>query len=253
MRFDVLTLFPGMFAGPFDESIIGRAQRENRVQIHIWDIRDFTHDKHRTVDDTPYGGGPGMVLKPEPIVEAHEHILRTRDGGQRPRTILLAPQGRPLNQRLVEELANEEWLILVCGHYEGIDERVRQLIATDVISIGDFVLTGGEPAAMVIVDAVTRLLPGVLGGEQSADEESFSKDGLLEYPQYTRPLEYRGLRVPDILLSGHHEEIRRWRRKASLQITRKQRPDLLRRAALTPEDHQLLAELDGDSANEFVE
>lgn len=249
MRFDVLTLFPGMFAGPFNESIIGRAQRENRVQINIWDIRDFTHDKHRTVDDTPYGGGPGMVLKPGPIVEAHEHILRTHHGGQRPRTILLAPQGRPLNQRMVEELANEEWLILVCGHYEGIDERVKQLIATDVISIGDFVLTGGEPAAIVIVDAVTRLLPGVLGGEQSADEESFSKDGLLEYPQYTRPLEYRGLKVPDVLLSGHHEEIRRWRRKASLQITRKQRPDLFRTARLTPEDHELLAELDAEQSD----
>lgn len=246
MRFDVLTLFPGMFTGPFSESIIGRARREDRVQIEIWDIRDFTHDKHRTVDDTPYGGGPGMVLKPEPIVEAYEHVLSTGNVGKKPRTVLLAPQGRPFNQRVAEEFAEDEWIVLICGHYEGIDERVRQLISTDIISVGDFVLTGGEPAAIVIVDAVTRLLPGVLGGEMSADEESFSQDGLLEYPQYTRPLEFRGLKVPDILLSGHHGEIRRWRRKASLRITREQRPDLLQSATLTPEDHKLLSELDED-------
>lgn len=246
MRFDVLTLFPGMFTGPFDESIIGRARRENRVQIEVWDIRDFTHDKHRTVDDTPYGGGPGMVMKPDPIVEAFEHVVSEGPVGQTPRTVLLAPQGRPLTQRVVEELAHDEWIVLLCGHYEGIDDRVRQLIATDVISVGDFVLTGGEPAAIIVVDAVTRLRPGVLGGEESAQEESFSQDGLLEYPQYTRPLEYRGLKVPDVLLSGHHQEIRRWRRKASLRITRWQRPDLLESAKLTTEDQQLLAELEED-------
>lgn len=244
MRFDVLTLFPTMFTGPLRESIIGRARREQRLQVGIWDIRAHSRDKHRSVDDTPYGGGPGMVMKPEPIVEAVEHVCSVvRHPRKRPRIVLLAPQGRRLTQQVVEELAADEWVMLICGHYEGIDDRVRQVLDCDEISLGDFILTGGELAAMVVIDAVARLIPGVLGGSTSQVEESFSLDGLLEYPQYTRPPEFRGLRVPDVLLSGNHGAIEQWRRRESLRLTHDRRPDLLREANLSPEDREFLAEL----------
>lgn len=246
MRIDILTLFPNMFQGPFDESIIGRARREGRVDLRVWDIREHTKDRHRTADDTPYGGGPGMVMKPEPVVEAVEYVTRQEPPAAKPRVLLMAPQGRRFDQRVAEELAHDPWLILICGHYEGIDDRVRQLVVDDAVSVGDFVLTGGEPAAIVVVDAVVRLLPGVLGAAESVDEESFGADALLEYPQYTRPVEYRGLRVPDVLLSGNHGAIRRWRRKASLRLTRKVRPDLLGAAPLTAEDRELLAEIEAE-------
>lgn len=243
MLFDILTLFPGMFTGPFNESILGRAQREGLLTIRIWDIREHTEDRHRTVDDTPYGGGAGMVMKPEPIVRAVEHVTEMGGPAKRPRVILFAPQGRQFNQNIAQELAQESWLLFICGHYEGIDDRVRQLVADDVLSIGDFVLTGGEPAAIAVVDAVARLLPGVLGAPESVAEESFGPDGLLEYPQFTRPAEYRGLAVPDILLSGNHGAIRRWRRKESLRLTLLYRPDLLREEKLTEEDRMLLQEV----------
>lgn len=253
MVFDILTLFPGMFSGPFGESILGRAQREGLLTIRVWDIRDHTDDKHRTVDDAPYGGGAGMVMKPEPIVRAVEHVIQTGGPAERPRIILFAPQGARFNQDIARELAKESWLVLICGHYEGIDDRVRQLVADDVLSIGDFVLTGGEPAAIVLVDAVARLLPGVLGAPESAEEESFGPDGLLEYPQYTRPAEYRGLAVPEVLLSGNHGAIRRWRRKESLKLTLLYRPDLLREDSLTEEDRALLQEVRAELAGECEE
>lgn len=243
MVFDILTLFPSMFQGPFDESILGRAQREGLVDIRIWDIREHTDDRHRTVDDAPYGGGAGMVMKPEPIVRAVEHVSRQQGPPSGPRVIMFAPQGRPFNQEMARELAQEPWLLFICGHYEGIDKRVEQLVAHDVLSIGDFVLTGGEPAAIVVVDAVARLLPGVLGGAESVTEESFGPDALLEYPQYTRPAEYRGLKVPEVLLSGNHGAIRRWRRKESLRSTLLKRPDLLREESLSEEDRLLLREI----------
>lgn len=241
--FDILTLFPGMFQGPFDESILGRARREGLIDVRVWDIREHTDDRHRTVDDTPYGGGAGMVMKPEPIVRAVEHVRLQGPSDKKPRVIMFAPQGRPFNQQLAQELASEPWVVLLCGHYEGIDDRVRQLVCDDVISVGDFVLTGGEPAAMVVVDAVARLIPGVLGGAESTSEESFGSDRLLEYPQFTRPAEFRGLAVPEILLSGNHGAIRRWRRKESLKLTLTLRPDLLHEERLTKEDRALLHEV----------
>lgn len=243
MIVDVLTLFPGMFAGPFGESILGRAQKAGLWELGLWDIREFTTDRHRTVDDTPYGGGLGMVMKVEPVVEAVEHVRAQRGEEVEPHVVLLAPQGRRLTQTVVEELAQKRWLIVICGHYEGIDDRVRTLLNTDVVSLGDFVLTGGEPAAIALVDAVVRLQPGVLGKDESAVEESFAGDGLLEYPQFTRPPEFRGAKVPDILLSGNHEAIRIWRRKESLRLTWRQRPELLEQARLTEEDRRLLDEI----------
>lgn len=221
MRIDVLTLFPGMFAGPLDESIIMRARRAGLLDLKIHNLRDFAHDRHKTVDDRPFGGGPGMLLKPEPIFEAVEAIAR-----EKTRVILLSPSGRTFNQAIARELAQAEDLLLISGHYEGFDERIRQELADDELSIGDFVLTNGALPAMVIVDTVTRLLPGALGDDQSANEESFSQ-GLLEYPQYTRPAEFRGLKVPDILLSGNHAQIARWRAEQSRQRTQERRPDLL--------------------------
>lgn len=250
MHFDILTLFPGMFDGPFSESMLGRAQRDGLIDIRVWDIREHATDRHRTVDDTPYGGGPGMIMKPEPLVRAVEHVKTQGPRGVRPRVILFAPQGRPFDQSFAAELAKEQWVMMICGHYEGIDDRVRQLVATDLVSVGDFVLTGGEPAAIVVVDAVARLRPGVLGGEESTHEESFGQYALLEYPQYTRPTEYRGLRVPDVLLSGHHGEIRRWRRMQSLRWTLQSRPDLLEDGRLTEEDRKLLQELRKDDSSD---
>ena len=221
MKIDVLTLFPGMFPGPLDESIIKRACESGRLQLGVHDLRDYTHDRHRMVDDRPFGGGPGMLMKPEPLFEAVEALR-----GEKTRVILTSPAGRPFRQQIARELAAEEHLLLVCGSYEGFDERVRQGLADDEISIGDYVLTNGALPAMVIIDAVTRLLPGVLGDDESSQDESFS-GCLLEYPQYTRPAEFRGMNVPEVLLSGDHAAIEKWRREQATVQTRQRRPDLL--------------------------
>lgn len=220
MRIDILTLFPGMFAGPLDESIVRRAREAGLLDLRIHNLRDWTHDRHRTVDDRPFGGGPGMVLKPEPIFEAVESL---RDGATR--VILTSPSGRVFSQAVARELAALPRILLVCGSYEGFDERVREHLADDELSIGDYVLTNGALPAMVIVDTVVRLLPGALGHEASAVEESFS-DGLLEYPQYTRPAEFRGWRVPDVLLGGNHAGIELWRKAQAMRRTAERRPDL---------------------------
>jgi len=221
MKIDVLTLFPAMFAGPLDESIIKRAREAGRLDLAIHNLRDYAHDRHKTVDDRPFGGGPGMLLKPEPIFEAVESLA-----SEGTRVILLSPAGRPFSQAIARELAGLEHLLMVSGHYEGFDERVRAQLADDELSIGDYVLTNGALPVMVIIDAVTRLLPGVLGDEDSARQDSFSQ-GLLEYPQYTRPAEFRGMRVPEVLLSGNHAEIARWRAEQAKLRTRERRPDLL--------------------------
>jgi len=221
MKIDVLTLFPAMFAGPLDESIVKRARQAGLLDLRIHNLRDYAHDRHRTVDDRPFGGGPGMLLKPEPLFEAVEQLA-----GESTRVILLSPSGRTFNQAIAAELAQEKDLLLISGHYEGFDERVRQELAHDELSIGDYVLTNGALPVMVVVDAVTRLLPGVLGDDESSQEESFS-NGLLEYPQYTRPAEFRGLKVPDVLLSGNHAEIAKWRAEQSRLRTASRRPDLL--------------------------
>lgn len=221
MKIDVLTLFPGMFPGPLDESIIKRACDSGRLRLGIRDLRDYTHDRHRKVDDRPFGGGPGMLMKPEPLFEAVEDMR-----GEKTRIILTSPSGRLFRQEIARELASEEHLLLICGSYEGFDERVRKCLADDELSIGDYVLTNGALPAMVIIDTVTRLLPGVLGDDESSVDESFS-DGLLEYPQYTRPAEFRGMRVPEVLLSGDHASIERWRREQARLRTVQSRPDLL--------------------------
>ena len=221
MKIDVLTLFPAMFAGPLDESIIKRAREAGLLDLAIHNLRDYAHDRHKTVDDRPFGGGPGMLLKPEPIFEAVEKLA-----GGNARVILLSPAGRPFNQAVAAELAKAERLLVVSGHYEGFDERVREHLADDELSIGDYVLTNGALPAMVIIDAVTRLLPGVLGDEMSAHDESFSH-GLLEYPQYTRPAEFRGWKVPKVLLSGNHAQIAQWRVEQARRRTEERRPDLL--------------------------
>jgi tRNA (guanine37-N1)-methyltransferase len=250
MHFDILTLFPAMFKGPFDESIVRRAVEAGRVSIAIHNIRDYAPGKHKMTDDTPYGGGGGMIMKPEPIFNAVEAVLGPRSpslwGGEgRPPVpvILLSPQGRLFTHSLAQELARESQLTLICGRYEGVDERVRAHLCTDEISIGDYVISGGELAAMVVVDAVTRLLPGVLGDPGAPFEDSHA-DGLLEYPHYTRPPEYRGHRVPPVLFSGHHAEIVRWRREASLRRTFFRRPDLLARARLSEADRAFLRQLE---------
>ena len=239
MRWDIFTLFPGMFAGPMGESIIKRATERGLVELALHDWRAFATDRHRTVDDTPYGGGAGMVLQAPPLVAAVESALGDdRDGVP---VILMSPAGRRFDQRVAEELARRPRVALICGHYEGFDERVLDLVVTDAISLGDYVLTGGELAAMVIVDAVTRLLPGVIDAASIA-EESHST-GLLEGPHYTRPAEFRGLGIPPILLSGHHANIARWRRREALRRTLRWRPDLLEGADLTEQDRRWLAEL----------
>jgi tRNA (guanine37-N1)-methyltransferase len=238
MRVDILTLFPKIFSGPFEESIIKRAREKGLIEIRVVNIRDYTTDKHRTADDRPFGGGPGMVLKPEPIFAAVEELK----GEGRARVILTTPQGRLFTQDYARDLAKEDHIIIICGRYEGVDERVREALVTDAISIGDYVLTGGELAAMVIVDAVARLIPGVLGNEDSITEDSFWR-GLLGYPQYTRPASFRGMRVPDVLLSGNHAMIARWRRKESLRRTLYYRPELLQKAELEEEDIKLLEEI----------
>jgi tRNA (guanine37-N1)-methyltransferase len=220
MKIDVLTLFPGMFAGPLDESIVKRARNAGLLELGIHNLRDWTHDRHKTVDDRPFGGGPGMLLKPEPIFEAVEQLA-----GEQTKVVLLCPQGRRFNQAIARELSQVQHLLLVCGSYEGFDERIREALADDELSIGDFVLTNGALPAMVVVDAVTRLLPGALGHEESSADESFSQ-GLLEYPHYTRPAEFRGMKVPEVLLSGNHAEIERWRKEQARLRTAARRPDL---------------------------
>jgi tRNA (guanine37-N1)-methyltransferase len=239
VRIDILTLFPEMFAGPFDASIIARAREAGVLEIALHNPRDYTEDRHHVVDDYAYGGGPGMVMKPEPLFACVEAVQPMAD---RPgKVVLLTPQGRLLNHDVVAELAAAPRLILICGHYEGVDERVREHLCDDEISIGDYVLSGGEPAAIVIVDAVARHQPGVLGSELSLEEESHAR-GLLEYPQYTRPAVFREHAVPEILLSGHHAEIAKWRRRQSVIRTARRRPELLATADLTEEERRIAAE-----------
>ena len=211
-----------MFAGPLDESIIMRARKKGLLDLKVHDLRDWTHDRHRTVDDRPFGGGPGMLMKPEPIFEAVESLRR-----EKTKVILLSPGGRKFDQQIARELAEQTDMLLVTGHYEGFDERVREALADDELSIGDYVLTNGALPAMVVIDAVTRLLPGVLGDDESSRDESFSH-GLLEYPQYTRPAEFRGMKAPDVLISGNHAEIEKWRREQARLRTKERRPDLLK-------------------------
>ena len=220
MKIDVLTLFPEMFTGALDVSIVARARKSGRLDLQIRNLRDWTHDRHKKVDDSPFGGGPGMVLKPEPIFEAVEALAGTGT-----RVVMMAPTGRPFTQAMARELAGLEHLLFLCGSYEGFDERIRSLVQ-DEISIGDYVLTNGGLPAMVVIDAVTRLIPGVLGDDESASDESFSH-GLLEYPHYTRPAEFRGMKVPEVLMSGNHAEIEKWRREQAKVRTKDRRPDLL--------------------------
>jgi tRNA (guanine37-N1)-methyltransferase len=246
MRFDLLTIFPEFFAGPFDFGIIRRARQQELIEVNIHDLRSFTFDKHHIVDDRPFGGGDGMVMKPEPIFRAVETLLAdgvADDPRKRAAVVLMSPQGRRFDQAEAERLASEcSRMILLCGRYEGVDERVIEHLVTDEISIGDYILMGGEIPAMVVVDAVTRLLPNVLGSETSAVHDSFSgsSGGLLDYPHYTRPAEFRGWRVPEVLISGHHGEVAKWRRRAALLKTLRKRPDLLEKAGLTDEERRWL-------------
>ncbi len=251
MFFEILTLFTDMFEGPFTESILARAQKKDLIDININDIRDFTYDKHHITDDYPYGGGAGMVLKIEPIYRAIRTIKEKRKGTYP--TILLTPQGKRLNQEMIKEFSKKEGLILLCGHYEGVDERVRKNLISEEISVGDFVLTGGELPAMVLVDAVARMIPGVLGDANSKKEDSFF-NGLLDYPTYTRPREYKEMGVPEILLSGNHQRIASWRKKMALKRTLLRRPDLIESKKLTKEEEKLIKqikiELEGDRNEE---
>ena len=264
MKFEILTIFPDFFRGPLDYGIVRRAREAGLIEIGIHDLRAFTHDRHRTVDDRPFGGGEGMVLKPEPIFECLESLQvpgreeRKREGA-RETVILLSPQGALFHQAMAQELAQLDRVVLICGRYEGVDERVSEFMADREISVGDFVLSGGELGAAIIVDAVARLVPGALGNAESARQESFTlsqaapasegappsstcgSGGLLDYPHYTRPADYRGMQVPGVLVNGNHEEIRNWRRRCALQKTLHNRPDLLDQAELSTEDRKLLA------------
>ena len=242
MHFDVFTLFPGIFEGPLQESILKRAQEMGRLSVAIHNIRDYATDKHHTTDDYPYGGGGGMVMKPDPIFAAVEDVLGT--ALTTTPVILTSPQGRLFNQAIAWEMAQQARLTIICGRYEGVDERVRQFLVTDQVSIGDYVLTGGELPALVLIDAVTRLLPDVLGDAGATLDDSHT-NGLLEYPHYTRPAEFRGHPVPDVLLSGHHAEIARWRRRQALRRTWERRPELLDQAELSSQERQYLEELAG--------
>lgn len=242
MRFDVLTIFPGIFAGPLDESILRRARESELSEVHVHDLRDWATDRHRTVDDYTFGGGPGMVMKPEPLFTAVEAIQTMAE--PLATVILMTPQGRTLDSRMVSELSQSDRLLLVCGRYEGVDERVRQHLVQHEISVGDVVLSGGEIPALVLIDAITRRIPGVLGGgEHSLREESF-EDGLLEYPQYTRPAKFRDWEAPQVLLSGHHSDIDHWRRRQRLLRTLERRPDLLSIADLSDEERGWIESLD---------
>ena len=237
MKFDVLTLFPEMFE-TMKQSVIGRAIQKNLLEINLVNIRDFSKDKHKKVDDTVYGGGAGMLIKPDVVYDAYKSVK-----SEKSKVIFLSPQGKKLCQKKVEELAKEQHLILLCGHYEGIDQRVIDMIVDEEISIGDYVLTGGEIPAMVLIDSVSRYIDGVITGE-STSEESFSGEGLLEYPQYTRPEEFEGMKVPEVLQSGHHENINKWRRKEAIRITYQKRPDLLEKVNLTEEEKKFIEELE---------
>lgn len=244
MKFHVLTLFPDMVVNGLNTSITGRAMETGLIEVAATNIRDYTTSKHLKVDDYPYGGGAGLVMQAEPVYRAYEDITAKMcaNGEKKPRVVYVTPQGHTFNQAMAQELAKEDNLMILCGHYEGIDERVLELIVTDYVSIGDYVLTGGELAAMVMIDAISRLVPNVLHNDVSAEFESFH-DNLLEYPQYTRPVEFMGKRVPDILLSGHHENVDKWRREQAMLRTAKYRPDLLEKAQLTPKERERLAEL----------
>lgn len=238
MRFDVITIFPEIFRGVFEFGIIRRAVEAGLIEIRVHDLRDYAHDRHRTVDDRPFGGGAGMVMKPEPLFRSVEAVTA---GAQGAKTVLLSPQGRLFNQLIAEEFAREDFMVLVCGRYEGVDERVVEHLS-DEVSIGDYVLSGGEIPAMVVIDAVTRLIPGALGSEQSAARESFS-DGLLDHPQYTRPPEYRGMKAPDVLQSGNHQEIERWRRRKAIEKTLRRRPDLIEGRVLSGDERREIEEV----------
>jgi len=240
LRCDVLTIFPDIIRAYLNESILKRAQGKGLLDVKVYNLRDFAHDRHRKVDDYPFGGGAGMVLKPEPVFEAVDFLKR--DGESR-RIVLLSPQGRVFTQSVAEGLSRiDQRIVFICGRYEGVDERVRLALVDDEISIGDYVITGGELAALVIIDAVTRLIPGALGDERSAEEESFSTR-LLEYPHYTRPRDFRGMKVPEVLLSGNHKEIRLWRRREALRRTLRMRPDLLERIELSELDRRIISEI----------
>jgi tRNA (guanine37-N1)-methyltransferase len=247
LRFDIITIFPEFFRGVFEFGIPRRARAAGLVEIAAHDLRGWTHDRHKVVDDRPFGGGDGMVLKAEPIFEAVESLTGLAGAGAEDfreagrRVVLLSPQGRQLSQALAGELAAVRQVVVICGRYEGVDERVAEQLATDEVSIGDYVLSGGEPAAVVLVDAVTRLVPGALGSETSAVNESFA-EGLLDFPHYTRPVEFRGRRVPEVLLSGHHAEVARWRRRAALRKTRRNRPDLFANVELSEQERAALDE-----------
>ena len=240
VRFDIITIFPGMFSSAMGESIVGRAVKSGLAEINCVDLRDFTEDRYRSIDDRPYGGGPGMVFKPEPVFDAFESVLsqvEPSDNG-RVRKIILPPQGRRLDQSLMRELAQEKRVVMLCGHYEGFDERIIEGLDFEEVSIGDYVLSGGELPAMVLVDGIVGLLPGALGHPESSSQESF-ENGVLDYPQYTRPPEYRGMKVPDVLLSGNHAEIEQWRRQQSLERTRERRGDLLENKELQQTGQEL--------------
>lgn len=239
MKIDVLTLFPRMFDGPMTESIIGKAIENKKLSLNVIDFRDYSDNKHRHVDDYPYGGGAGMLIKAQPILDGFDDI-QEKSPETKKRVILLDPAGKPFNQKKAEELSKAEHLVFICGHYEGYDERIRSIV-TDEISLGDYVLTGGELGAMVVIDATVRLLPEVLGNEESAVSDSFST-GLLEHPQYTRPASYRGMDVPDVLMSGNHKNIAEWKEKESFRRTYERRPDLLENMALTEQQRKWLAE-----------
>jgi tRNA (guanine37-N1)-methyltransferase len=245
MRFHVLTIFPDMFVSPFAEGVVSRAQKKGLLDIRTYDIRDHARDRHRTVDDYVFGGGAGMLMKPEPIFEAVDAIRDKEDLEESTPVVLISPQGRLLTQQVVEELVSHQELVLICGRYEGVDERIREHLATHEISVGDYVLSGGELAAMVLIEAVSRLVPGVVGSVESTQEDSFAT-GLLQHPQYTRPAEFRGLSVPPVLLSGNHAEIATWRRRESLRRTFERRPDLLENAALSDEDLAYIETLRGE-------
>jgi tRNA (guanine37-N1)-methyltransferase len=240
VKFDIVTIFPRMIDGGLAEGVVSRGMQRGLLDVRVHDLRDFTSDRHRTVDDVPYGGGPGMVMKAEPVLAAVEQVRATR--GAPEAVVLLSPQGATFSQREAERLGRLNHVVLLCGRYEGMDERVRELVATEELSIGDYVLSGGELAALVIVDAVSRLVPGVVGDEQSVEEDSFTR-GLLDHPHYTRPAEVAGVKVPDVLLSGHHADVRRWRKKTALARTLARRPELLEQAALDAEERALLKEL----------
>lgn len=241
MRIDFLTIFPGLISGVLQHSLLNQAGQKGLLEFHVHDLRDYTHDRHRTVDDEPYGGGPGMVFKPEPVFEAVEAI---RQVGVR--IILPSPQGEPFSAQIAEELAGNSQLIFLCGRYEGVDERVREALVDRELSIGDFVVMGGELPSLLMTEAIVRYVPGIVGDEQSVQFDSF-QESLLDFPHYTRPAEFRGLRVPEVLTSGNHEQIRIWRRKMMLRRTLERRPDLLKRSELTPEDQRLLAEIEEEN------